>query len=50
VEIDWAVVGSLLAGFGSLLTGIATYRLAKRANGGSKARRDDHDGERPGGD
>lgn len=30
MEIDWAAVGSVLAGIGSLLSGLVALRLAKK--------------------
>jgi hypothetical protein len=49
VEIDWVALGAILAGVGSMLTGVATYRVARKNRNGSETRSDDHDREPAGG-
>jgi len=41
--VDWVALGAILAGIGSMLTGVATYRAARR-NGRPETRDDDRHG------
>jgi len=49
VDIDWVIVGSLLAGIGSILSGVATYKIAQGMKSEPKADDTDRGGEHPGG-
>ena len=37
-EIPWAGIAAILAGMGSLLSGIAAYRMSKRGNNEQKSK------------